>query len=206
MSLEPICSTCETDKYLKLKSVTHKFEVRGKRIPYTYKILGCKNCGELVSTPEQNDEILKGVYDTYKAKHGLLRTDEIIEIRKYYNLSLRDFSKILGLSYITYHRYEKGAIPDTALNNLLLLVKNSPENLYNLFEEVKNEFSESHQKKIVAELKMLNDSYQKEQCENCYYKIIEELNYFEEEQNQELKMSPDIPTGKYKDVEQQVEN
>jgi putative zinc finger/helix-turn-helix YgiT family protein len=148
MQNNQICSTCNTDKFLKIKNITTNFNIKGEEIHFTYETLVCSQCGEYISSPVQNDEILKRVYDRYKEIHGLLLTDEIISIRKKYNLSLRDFSKILGLSYVTYHRYENGAIPEPALNNLLLLIKENPQNFDNLFERAKLKFEPKKVQKI----------------------------------------------------------
>lgn len=159
MPTNHICSTCETDKYLKQQKISTEIEIKGKKFPYTYAVLVCENCGEYVSSPEQNDEILKGAYDAYKSANGLLLTDEIIAIRNKYHLSLRDFSKILGLSHVTYHRYEKGAIPDPALNNLLVLIKVNPKNLKRLFEQSKAKFKAGAAQKIQMKIDKIVGEY-----------------------------------------------
>jgi putative zinc finger/helix-turn-helix YgiT family protein len=181
-----ICSTCETDKFLKLKNVTTDFEIKGEKIQYTYKISVCTLCGEYVSSPDQNDEILKGVYDRYKENHGLLLTDEIISIRKKYNLSLRDFSKILGLSYVTYHRYEKGSIPEPALNNLLMLIKDNPQNLDDLFEHSKSKFEPKKAQKIQKVINNFVNEYLHSKCADCAYQQLYEQNYLEEKSEMSL--------------------
>ncbi|MGD9900183.1 MAG: type II TA system antitoxin MqsA family protein [Calditrichaceae bacterium] len=174
------CSTCETDKYLQFQTISTEFVIKGKKFPYTYDVQICEKCGEYVSSPDQNDKILKDAYDSYKLKNGLLLTDEIMAIRKKYDLSLRDFSKILGVSHITYHRYEKGAPPDPALNNLLLLIQQNPENLQKLYDRVRNTFSPKFQAKIESALKILIDEHKSESCSGCYYRIIEEFSYIDE--------------------------
>ncbi len=180
MSSIQFCSTCETDKYLKPQTISTEFEIKGKKFPYSYDILVCENCDEYVSSPEQNDEILKGAYDAYKSKNGLLLTDEIIAIREKYGLTLRPFSKILGVSYITYHRYEKGAIPDPALNNLLLLIQQNPANFEKLYNRVRATFSPKLQQKIESNLKVIIDDHKTKFCSTCYYRIIEEFSYIDE--------------------------
>jgi putative zinc finger/helix-turn-helix YgiT family protein len=181
-----ICSTCETDKFLKIKNITTDFKIKGDEIKYTYGVLVCTQCGEYISSPNQNDEILKGAYDRYKKIHGLLLTDEIISIRKNYNLSLRDFSKILGLSFITYHRYEKGAIPEPALNNLLLLIKENPQNLDNLFENSKLKFEPKKVQKIQNIINHIVNRYLNLKCADCAYQQLYEQNYLEEKAEMSL--------------------
>lgn len=180
MSFKPVCANCETDQYLVSKTITDDFVVKNDNIRYSYSVLECSKCGELASTPEENDQFLKDIYDIYKRKHNLLTTDEIIAIRDYYSLSLRDFSKILGISHITYHRYEKGAIPDTALNNLLILVNKNPANLLKLFKGVRDTFSSRLRNKILDKISDLIREDRNEFCDSCYYKIFEEVSYIEE--------------------------
>ena len=187
MSTNYVCSTCETDKHLKSKTISTEFEIKGKKFPCTYKVLVCGNCGEYVSSPEQNDEILKDAYDAYKSKNGLLLTDEIIAIREKYNLSLRDFSKILGISYITYHRYEKGAIPDPALNNLLVLIKDNPENLKTLFEQSKTKIKACTAQKIQYIIDKFVNDFLDDVCSNCYYQQFYEQNYLERTAQMKLR-------------------
>ncbi len=179
MSTNYFCSTCGTDQHLKSQSISTEFEIKGKKIPYTYNVYVCEMCGEYVSSPEQNDEILKGVYDAYKSENGFLLTDEIIGIRKKYKLSLRDFSKILGVSHITYHRYEKGAIPEPSLNNLLVLIKENPENLLILFEKAKTKFKPTVAKKIEFIINDILSDYSEDKCSSCSYQQYFQDNYMD---------------------------
>jgi putative zinc finger/helix-turn-helix YgiT family protein len=176
MSFNHVCSNCKTNEFLQNKTVSDTFEIRNDIIEHTYLILECSKCGELVSSPEENDEFLKSVYDKYKSKHGLLLTDEIISIRNKYGLSLRDFSKILGISYITYHRYEKGAIPDPALNNLLRLIKENPQNLDELFGRVKSKFKDNNAKNIQNKINEIVNDYLDLVCSECSYFLESEFN------------------------------
>lgn len=179
MAANHFCSTCETDKHLKPQAISTEFDIKGKKFPYYYDVLVCENCGEYDSSPEQNDEILKGAYDAYKSENGLLLTDDIIAIREKYKISLRVFSKILGVSHITYHRYEKGAIPDPALNNLLVLIKEKPENIKTLFEQAKSKFQPALAKKIETKIDTIVDGFSDDMCANCHYQIYYKQNYLE---------------------------
>jgi len=189
MSKSQFCSTCVTDKHLKPQAISTEFEIKGKKFPYTYDVLVCENCGEYVSSPEQNDEILKGAYDAYKSANGLLLTDDIIAIREKYHISLRNFSKILGVSYITYHRYEKGAIPDPALNNLLVLIKDNPANLKTLFEQSKAKFKTAVAQKIQIKIEHVVDEFSEDMCSTCPYQQFYEQNYLETEAQMTLTVS-----------------
>jgi len=179
MPFEKTCSTCETDKYLEKKSITYDFDVRGEKIKHTYDVMECSKCGELVSSPAENDEFLKAIYDKYKSKHGLLLSDEIIAIRERYGISLRDFSKILGMSHITYHRYEKGAIPDPALNNLLYVIQQNPKTLDDLFSKIKSQFAEVNASKIQSKINDVINGYYDLECSECAYYLESMYNQLE---------------------------
>jgi putative zinc finger/helix-turn-helix YgiT family protein len=189
MSANHFCSTCETDKHLKPQAISTEFKIKGKKFPYTYEVLVCENCGEYVSSPEQNDEILKGAYDAYKSKNGLLLTDEIIAIRKKYDLTLRPFSKILGVSHITYHRYEKGAIPDPSIHSLLVLIKENPVNLKTLFELSKTKFKVYVAQKIQIKIDNVVNDFSDDMCSTCPYQQFYEQNYLETEAQMTLTVS-----------------
>lgn len=189
MSTNLFCSTCETDKHLKPQTISTEFEIKGKKFPYTYDVLVCDNCGEYVSSPEQNDEILKGAYDAYKSENDLLLTDEIIAIREKYKISLRDFSKILGVSYITYHRYEKGAIPDPSINSLLVLINENPENLKTLFEQAKSKFKPAVAKKIETKIDTIVNKFSDDKCTACRYQQYYEKTYLERRAQMKLTIS-----------------
>ncbi len=187
MSYNYVCSTCQTDEHLVKQNKTETFEVRDDQIEHTYSILECSECGELVSSPAENDAFLKAIYDKYKSNHGLLLTDEIIAVRKRYSISLRDFSKILGMSHITYHRYEKGAIPDTALNNLLRLINENPQNLDELFSIVKSNFKENNAKKIQDKINDAVNEHLGEVCYECTFFLESEYNKMPKHAEMNLK-------------------
>lgn len=187
MSYNYVCSTCRTDIHLVKQNISDTFEVKGDQIEHTYSVFECSKCGELVSSPAENDEFLKAIYDKYKSKHGLLLTDEIIAIRERYGISLRDFSKILGMSHITYHRYEKGAIPDPALNNLLRLINENPQNLDELFSRVKSTFKENVAKKIQDKINDVVNGSLENICNECAYFLESEYNKMPKHATMELK-------------------
>ncbi len=189
MSANQFCSTCETDKHLKPQAVSAEFKIKGKKFPYTYEVLVCEKCGEYVSSPAQNDEILKGAYDAYKYANGLLLTDDIIAIREKYQLSLRDFSKILGVSYITYHRYEKGAIPDSSINSLLVLINENPENLKTLFEQSKEKFNPAIAQKIQIKIDNVVAEFSDDMCSDCHYQQYYEKTFLERTAQMKLTIS-----------------
>ncbi|MDO4377554.1 MAG: hypothetical protein Q4C64_00205 [Erysipelotrichia bacterium] len=89
--------------------------------------------------------------DAYKAKIGLLTSEQIKNIRKKYDLSQREYSFALGLGEITVHRYEKGAIQSFGDNQLLLLSKDA-KHFLTMINENQDCFDSQRYEEIVSGL------------------------------------------------------
>lgn len=68
---------------------------------------------------------------------GLLQSHEIKRIRDKYDLNQKDFSKILGLSEITIHRYECGTI-QTDANDAIIRFSADPQSMEILIDKNRN--------------------------------------------------------------------
>ena len=79
---------------------------------------------EIVSVNET--VTVKGLtFAMYKQEKNLLSTEEIIEIRKKYGLSLQSFAKVLGIEYSELSKIENGVIQSSEHDALLRLANNS---------------------------------------------------------------------------------
>ena len=63
-------------------------------------------------------------FDVYKKKHGLLTTQEIINIRKKRGWSQEKMAKFLDIGLKDIARYENGAVQTKAIDNMIRLVDN----------------------------------------------------------------------------------
>ena len=86
-------------------------------------------------------------YALYRKKHALLTSMEIKEIRQKYGLSVRDFARVLGISYTNLSSIENGSIQAGYIDSLLRLV-NDP---YAFLEMVEGKES-SYLAKLMREL------------------------------------------------------
>lgn len=77
--------------------------------------------GELYLPFDDPDINLRSDYAKYKQAKNLLATEDIIDIRKKYGLSLRSFAKLLGIGYSTLSKIENGVVQSTAHDALLRL-------------------------------------------------------------------------------------
>ena len=79
--------------------------------------------GELLTNKDLQTLEFIMVYDAYKKDHGLLTTQEIIDIRKKRGWSQEKMAKFLDIGLKDIARYENGAIQTKAIDNMIRLVK-----------------------------------------------------------------------------------
>jgi putative zinc finger/helix-turn-helix YgiT family protein len=104
----------------------------GEPVEYQARVRRCSVCkGEYAPTALE-EENFRSAYDIYRRRHNLLFPEQIRATREKYGLSQRNFSRFLGWGDITVHRYEAGALPDTAYNVMLVLV-DDPLNALKVF-------------------------------------------------------------------------
>lgn len=99
----------------------------------------CKDTKEQFTTTDLDNLNLTQVHNKYREKYGIPFTDEIIELRKKYDLSATKMSEVLGLGTNSYRNYESGEIPSVATGRLIRLAER-PEEFIQLLEMSKNTF------------------------------------------------------------------
>lgn len=111
-----------------------KFEIVSVNETVTVKDLTFENkhiywksvtTGKLYLPFDNPDVNLDSDYAMYKQEKNLLSTEEIIEIRKKYGLSLQSFAKVLGIEYSELSKIENGVIQSSEHDALLRLANNS---------------------------------------------------------------------------------
>ena len=141
------CDNCgSTDTYI--KNHEHIYQIKGKEIKFNSDRRFCSKCNNLVYD-EKLDNIAseKGI-EIYNKLYGVPK-EEIIALRKKYNLSQELFSKVIGCAKKTLISYEKGvSIPN---DSYLILIKSliaNPEIITNLVEANKVQFTDKEYNKI----------------------------------------------------------
>ncbi len=135
------------------------------------------------------DENLLRAKDAYRQKHGLLTSNEIKNIRSYYNLTQSEFSLMLGWGEVTITRYENKAIQEEAYDKIMRMAYEDSLFALEALEKNKNKFDKSKfnliKENILSkikknenlyfkqrEIKSLYASFQEERDENGY-KILD---------------------------------
>ena len=126
------------------------YEIKGEQITIQAKVKKCTECNKKIFDVIWDTENLKKAYRIYKTKHNLLQSEEILTLRKKYNLTQNMLAMLIGCTQATIARYENGSIQSETHNTALVLLKN-PENIKKLFEEKYGEFN-SNERKILEQI------------------------------------------------------
>lgn len=135
-----ICDKCRsTDTYV--KDYEHNYVIKGKEIKFIAKRRFCKKCDSLVYDPELDNTASEIAISQYNRLYGVT-SEEIIELRKKYNLSQELFSKIIGCAKKTLISYEKGtSIPNDCYLIVIKSLMSRPETITTFIEANKDQFT-----------------------------------------------------------------
>lgn len=134
-----ICLSCMEEHEVKQVEIEEENSFKGVNVSYMARYEYCDNTEEYLTyddSLETNDLAMK---DAYRKKKGLLTSQEIIEIRKLYSVSQKDFSKILGWGSSTITRYENHQVQDGIHDDVLKKVFDDPKWFLDLLERARGE-------------------------------------------------------------------
>jgi putative zinc finger/helix-turn-helix YgiT family protein len=124
---ERFCPYCEKTTPVHEVTEPEILPVHGEPVEYVAHLYHCDTCNQDFATQAQEETNFETAYDIYRQRHNLLSPAQIRAIRKKYGLSQTNMALLLGWGGITIHRYENGSLPDTAHNELLVLL-DDPQN------------------------------------------------------------------------------
>lgn len=123
------CPICNKVHELEIKTRETKGYIKGEVVEYEEKYLECLDTAseenEFVSASVMDENLLKA-RDAYRIKKGLLTSEEIAEIRRYYDLTQHEFSSLLGWGEVTVTRYESKTIQDETYDHLMRMTREDP--------------------------------------------------------------------------------
>ena len=103
--------------------------------------------GESWTTTELDEANIFQVYNQYRVKHGIPFPDEIIALRKHYNISAAKMSQILGFGINQYRLYEEGEVPSIS-NGRTIIAAIQKDIFLSFLEASKNEMTDSEYHRI----------------------------------------------------------
>ena len=148
----PICGKSHTVQEYEDET---NVEIKNDEVKYREHYFYCVNANEdehkFVNGQMMNKN-MQNARNAYRIKHGLLTSDEIVEIRKKYNLSQIDFSRLLGWGDVTITRYETKAIQDKTYDTVLKKVRDDTEFVAELLKQNSEKLSAEKRQSILEKL------------------------------------------------------
>ena len=148
-----LCLSCMEEHEVKKVEVQEESIFKGVRVKYPAKYEYCDRTEEYLTyedSLETNDLAFK---DAYRKEVGLLTSQEIIEIRNMYDVSQKDFSKILGWGSSTITRYENHQVQDGVHDDVLRKVSSDPKWFIELLNRSKRELTDKAYRKYLSKAK-----------------------------------------------------
>lgn len=143
----------ETDREesYKLIKIEENVEIKGDEFKVSHCYYQRESDNELFEIFDNPDFNLDRDYDAYRNKNNLLSPIKIKQIREEYNLSIRDFSNIFGISYSNLSAIENGALQSKYLDSMFRLASDP----YAFMTLVKARESDLESDKYVSLLRIL---------------------------------------------------
>ena len=169
-----LCLSCMEEHEVKRVEVQEESIFKGVRVKYPARYEYCDRTEEYLTYEDSIDTNDIAFKDAYRKEVGLLTSQEIIEIRNIYDVSQKDFSKILGWGSSTITRYENHQVQDGVHDDVLRKVASDPKWFMELLTRSKSELTEKAYYKYLNKAKehyrRNRDKYLKESIEATYTK------------------------------------
>ena len=189
------CPYCKKEVEYKIEKRDVK-EFRGIEINSYENVAICKECHQDLYVNEIEEKNNERIYELYREKANIIKPQDIVDLRKKYDISQRELTAILGFGKMTINRYERGGVPTKSQSDYIkLLIENDNKFVEKVKEAYKNgSINEKTYGKIVSEESNINIS--KEEVQDNIRKYLKFV----------LSRKPDIYNG-YKDLDiEKIEN
>lgn len=158
----PLCGKMhDVEERTRVASLT----IKGEEVSYRERFYFCINADEderEFETGVMNNQNLLNARNAYRAKMGLLTSNEIVAIRESYGLSQVDLAKLLGWGEATISRYESKAIQDEAYDTMLRMIRDNPLQALEFLKKNEDKFPAAKRKEIRNRMVDKLDSFGKE--------------------------------------------
>lgn len=189
------CPYCRKEVDYKIEKKEIK-EFRGIEINTYENVAVCNECHQDLYVNEIEEKNNERIYKLYREKANIIKPQDIVNLRKKYDISQRELTAILGFGKMTINRYERGGVPTKSQSDYIkLLIDNDSKFIEKVKEAYKkNNISEKTYEKIVS--KELNNNVSKKEVQDNIRKYLKFV----------LNRKPDIYNGyKALDIEK-IEN
>ena len=178
------CPYCKKEVEYKIEKRDLK-EFKGIEVNTFENVAICNECNQDLYVNEIEDENNKRIYRIYREKANIIKPEDIIKLRKKYDISQRELTSILGFGKMTINRYEKGGLPTKSKSDYIrLLIENDDKFIEKVKEAYQNgSISGKTYQKIVS-TNLENEIVQND-IQDMYRRVI----------NNSLRLKPNIFNG-----------
>jgi putative zinc finger/helix-turn-helix YgiT family protein len=107
------CLNCDEDKFEE-KNCRFTPEIKGEEIEVVVPAMVCIKCHHSLMNDEQMSQLRKAAADTYRKKHKLLTSEEIVNFRNLFGMSQAAFANYLKVGEASIKRWETYFIQDVS--------------------------------------------------------------------------------------------
>ena len=189
------CPYCKKEVEYKIEKKDVK-EFRGIEINNYENVAICKECHRDLYVNEIEEENNERIYELYREKANIIKPQDIVYLRKKYDISQRELTSILEYGKMTINRYERGGVPTKSQSDYIkLLIENDDKFIEKVKEAYKkNNINQKTYEKIVS--KESNNNVSKKEVQDNIRKYLKFV----------LNRNPDIYNG-YKSLDiEKIEN
>ena len=140
-----------TGKEMKRVFEKRTWNFRGETYQYDHVAWLCEDSGEQFTDDAGDTAGFIQVTNQYREKYGIPFTDEIIAVRKRYEISAAKMSLILGIGINQYRLYEQGEVPSVSNGRMIRSIMN-PKVMKDMVESSKNELSQEEYLKVMGKV------------------------------------------------------
>ena len=167
-----ICVCCMEEHEVKTVRIKEKNIFKNIEVEYEATYFYCDLAEEFYSDEEQTRVNDMNMKNAYRKKVGLLKTDEISDIREKYEISQKDFCILLGWGEKTITRYEGHQVQDKAHDSILRKIDGDTEWYISLLNGAKDNLAEEAYRRYYKVATLLyeksKDNYLRKAIEASY--------------------------------------
>lgn len=162
------CDICNSQETY-VKDYEHNYNIKGKNICFVSKRRFCKLCNNLVYDSVLDNKVSEIAISEYNKKYGITK-EEIINLRRRFNLSQELFAKVIGCAKKTLISYEKGkSIPNDSYLIILKSLLSKPDTIKTIIDANKEQFTEKEFNKINEKITTIFSNNTKQLIFNSEY-------------------------------------
>lgn len=178
------CPYCKKEVEYRIERRDLK-EFRGIEVNTFENVAICNECNEDLYVNEIENKNNERIYQIYREKTNIIKAEDIIKLRKKYDISQRELTAILGFGKMTINRYERGGLPTKSQSDYIrLLIENDDKFIEKVKEAYENNnINEKTYEKIVST--NLENEICKSDIQDMYKRVI----------NNSLRLRPNIFNG-----------